>query len=295
MPLPSASTADRQRRGDQVVDLVIRTYVTLKAESRQVDVRVEFENRHKDHTLRVMLPTGLERAESAYVGGHFNVGKRSIYPQGPQKGSYWVDMARLPHDKFVDVSDGDQGVGVLNDCLVEYEVGNTPQRVLALTLLRAVRNGVCTELRSWTHFNNQDGGQCLGKHAVHYAIRPHQGDWQKADIPLYADLFNSKVYPIQTRQHKGVLPPHQASFIQVKDSTIRFSALKKCHDSENYILRLYNPTDTVRETEVEFSCKRAQVWLCNLNEDRLSEIKPMNHKIKIVFEPKKIKTIEFKV
>ncbi|OHB59037.1 MAG: hypothetical protein A2Y12_18345 [Planctomycetes bacterium GWF2_42_9] len=295
VPLPAASTVDWQRRGDQLIDMVLRTYVTLKAGSRQVDVQVEFENRHKDHTLRVMLPTGLEKAEYAYVGGHFNVQKRSIYPQGPQKGSYWVDMARLPHDKFVDVSDGDNGFAVLNDCLVEYEVSNTPQRVLALTLLRAVRNALCTELRSWTQFNNQDGGQCLGKHTVHYALRPHKGDWSQADIPLHADLFNSAVYPVQTRRHKGFLQSHQTSFIQIKDSAIRFSALKQCHDRDNYILRLYNPTNMARETEIEFSSKLANIWLCNLNEDRLSEIKSVSNTLKIVFEPKKIRTIEFQV
>ena len=295
MPLPSASIMGQQRRGDQIVDMIIRTYITLKAKSRQVEVCVEFENRHKDHTLRVMLPTGIERAEHACVGDHFNVEKRSIYPQGPQEGGYWVDMARLPHDKFVDVSDGDVGFAVLNDCLVEYEVSNTPQRVLALTLLRAVRNAVCTEMRTWTHFDNQDGGQCLGKHTVNYAIRTHKGDCFDADIPLYADLFNSNVYPVQTRQHEGTLSKEQASLLEVSNQAIRFSALKKCHDSDNYILRLYNPTDTKQDCGITYGCTLDGAWLCDLNENRLEEIKLLNNKIKIVFEPKKIKTIEFEV
>lgn len=295
MQIPSAAVIDEQRRGEQIVDMVIRTFVTLKAKSSQVDVRVEFENRHKDHTLRVMLPTGLEKADHAFVGGHFNVEKRSICPQGPPDGGYWVDMARLPHDKFVDVGDGDNGIAVLNDCLVEYEVGNTPQRVLGLTLLRAVRNGVCTEMRSWTYFNNQDGGQCLGKHTVNYAIRPHKGDWLDANIPLHADLFNCEVRPVQTRQHEGTLPPHQSSFVEVKNPIIRFSALKKCHDNENYILRLYNPTDTPQDCGIKLGCRLSKAWLCDLNENRLQEIKVSGSQIKMVFEPKKIKTIEIEV
>jgi mannosylglycerate hydrolase len=293
MPLPSASILQQRRRGDQIVDLVIRTYVTLKAGSRQVDVRVEFENRHKDHTLRAMFPTGLEKAEIAHVGGHFNVEARAIYPQGPEDGRYWVDMARLPHDKFVDVSDGDAGLAVLNDCFVEYEVSNTSQRVLGLTLLRAVRNRTCTEVRTWTYFDNQDGSQCLGKHTVHYAIRPHKGDWQDADIPLHADLFNAAVCPVQTRQHSGTLPAHQASFVQVKNAVIRFSALKKTHDRNTYTLRLYNPASTRQTCDIAFGNKLSSAWFCNLNEERQEELKPVNNTLTVVFEPKKIKTIEF--
>ncbi|MCK4502597.1 MAG: hypothetical protein KAU22_06140, partial [Desulfuromonadales bacterium] len=295
MQIPSASVMDEQRRGDQIVDMVIRTFVTLKAKSRQVDVRVEFENRHKDHTLRVMLPTGLEKADHAFTGGHFNVEKRSIFPQGPQEGGYWVDMARLPHDKFVDVSDGNHGMAVLNDCLVEYEVSHTSQRVLALTLLRAVRNAICTELRTWTDFNNQDGGQCLGKHTVNYAIRTHKGDWLDANIPLYADLFNAHVCPIQTRHHEGTLPRYQASFVGIENPVIRFSALKKCHDNDNYVLRLYNPAETEQDCEIVFGREILNGWLCDLNENRLQEVKFLNNKMNIVFEPKKIKTIEFEV
>ncbi|MEN6386457.1 MAG: glycoside hydrolase family 38 C-terminal domain-containing protein [Phycisphaerales bacterium] len=292
MSLPSASILSEQRRCDQMVDMTIRTYATLKAKSRQVDIRVEFENRHKDHTLRVMLPTGIEKAEKAFTGGHFNVEERSICPQGPQDGGYWVDMACLPHDKFVDVSDGKVGFAVLNDCFVEYEVGNTSQRILCLTLLRAVRNAVCTDMHGWTHFKNQDGGQCIGKHTVQYAIRTHKDDWQKANIPLYADLFNAPVWPVQTRRHEGILPTHQVSFLHVENPMIRFSALKKCHDRDTYVLRLYNPTPTQQNCEIAFGCRLLNAWLCNLNEERESQIKPVENKLMVIFEPKKIKTIE---
>jgi len=295
MPLPSASVKDEERRGDALVDLVIRTRVTLKAGSRQVAVRVEFENCHKDHTLRVMLPTGLEKARSVHAGNHFNVEERAIYPKGPEKGSYWVDMARLPHDKFVDISDGEAGLAVLNNCLVEYEVSNTSRRVLGLTLLRAVRNGVCTEMRSWTHFDEQDGGQCLGKHVVNYAIRPHKGNWEDGDVALHADLFNAPVCPVQTRQHDGKLPACQASLIEVTNNKIRFSALKKSQDRDTYILRLYNPTDTEQGCSIVFGALLANAWLCDLNEERQQEIDVLENRIQGVFEPKKIKTIEFEI
>ena len=56
-----------------------------------------------------------------------------------------MDMATLPQNNFVDVSDGSVGIGFLNDSLTEYEVLDRSQRTVALSFLRSVRNWICTE------------------------------------------------------------------------------------------------------------------------------------------------------
>ena len=62
MPLPSKGIREQQKRGDNIIDMLIRTEITLCAGSKQLEVNVEFENRHEDHCLRVMFPTLLNLA-----------------------------------------------------------------------------------------------------------------------------------------------------------------------------------------------------------------------------------------
>ena len=294
MKLPGKGIPPQQRRGDGLVDLVIRTEVTLRAGQDQVDVMVDFENRHENHYLCAMFPTGLSKATHADAGGHFNVDHRSIRPQGPQEGMAWPDMATLPHINFVDVSDGTVGVAFLNDCLTEYEVLDNKERTVALSLLRAVKNNICTEYRSESDFPSQKGGQCLGHHTLHYVIKPHSGNWQEANIPLPAELFNAPAVPVQTRKVAGALPAKQASLFEISNPAVRFSALKKAHDRQSFILRVHNPTSKTQTTQVIFHREIRKAWLTNLNEERQSQIKlEKDNEIPITVLPCKIVTIEF--
>ncbi len=293
MRIPKRGNKEQQRRGDELEDLPIRTTVTLKAGQPQVDVHVEFENNCEDHYLRAMFPTGLKDTDFVDAGGHFMVDHRSIRPQGPTKQTCWPDMATQPQNNFVDLSDNTQGIAFLNSDLTEYEVTNTPERVVALSLLRSVRNWVCTETRVGSSWPSQKGGQCLGKHKAHYAIRPHGGTWNDADIPLEAERFNVPLRLIQTRTNQGHLPDKRTSFLQIENNKLRFATLKKAEDRDTVILRLYNPTGDIQKSRITFPADLTGAWHTNLNEQRANEIKlDGKNAVHITADPYKIVTVE---
>ncbi len=295
MKIPSRGIPQQQRRGDELTDLVIRTAVTLKAGAEQVEVKVDFENRHEDHVLRAMFPTGLSGALYADAGGHFIVDRRSVRPQGPDKHSVWPDMGTLPHNHFVDLSDGKEGIAFLNDSLTEYQVLDNAERTVALSLLRSVKNWICTETRAGSDFPSQKGGQCLGYHTVRYAIRPHAGNWVSADVPLAAEQFNVSVIPVQTRRNPGVLPAKQASLFEIDNPAMRFSALKKAEDRDTFIVRVYNPTDKTQKAKIRFNTPIAKGWLTDLNEKRSCPAENVNQNgVLISAAPYKIVTLEIK-
>ena len=233
---------------------------------------MEFENRHEDHYLRVLFPTGLSGATHADAGGHFLVDHRPIRPQGPNPRTVWLDMAALPQNNFVDVSDGKNGMAFLNDSLTEYEVMDNPERTVALSLLRAVRNWVCTEIRVGSGWPSQKGGQCLGHHQIRYALHPHSGDWESANIPLAAELFNAAPRLIQTNAHQGTLPATEVSLLSIDNPLLRFSTLKQAEDRDTTVLRLYNPTGRNQNGSLHLKAPIAKAWLTDLNETRLEEL-----------------------
>ena len=298
MLLPKQGIKEQNRRGDQLVELKIRTSITLKSGQKQVEVNVEFENQHEDHYLRAMFPTNIKDATHADVGGHLTVDRRPIKPQGPAADSVWPDMGTLPQNNFVDVSDGKTGVAFLNDSLTEYEVLDDDERTVALSLLRSVKNWICTgnNAQEGSDYPSQKGGKSLGCHSIRYAIRPHAGNWQEADIPLEAELFNLSAVPVQTRKHSGLLPADQASLFEISNTTLRFSALKKTEDSDTFIVRIYNPTDKPQNGSINFAAKPANAWITNLNEEREKEIALTNeHEIPVEAGPQKIVTIEIEM
>ena len=295
MSLPCRGIRKENTRSEKREDFTIRTAVTLRAGQQQVDVNVQFENRHEDHYLRAMFPTGLTQATHADAGGHFTVDHRPIRPVGPTQQSVWPDMATLPQNNFVDLSDGQTGIAFLNDSLTEYEVIDNEERTVALSLLRSVRNWVCASLGG-TSYPSQKGGQCLGKHEIRYAIMPHKGDWQAANIPLKAEQFNVPAVSVQTRVHSGSLPTGEASLFEIDNPALRFSAIKKTEDRDTFIVRIYNPTDDIQAGSLRFFAPLSDAWLTNLNEDRQSEISLTDkHQVPVSAGSQKIVTIEIKM
>ena len=295
MQLPTSGIEKENRRSDKMQDIKIKTSVTLRAGQRQVEINVEFENHHEDHYLRAMFPTGLSKATHANVGGHFTVDRRPIHPQGPTSDSIWPDMATLPQNNFVDVSDGEVGLAFLNDSLTEYEVLDNNERTMALSLLRAVKNWIITE-RIGSNYPSQKGGQCFGHHSIRYALMPHEGDWQFSGIPFIAEQFNVPLLPVQTRKHNGKLPCGQTSLFEISNTALVFSALKKAEDHDTFVVRLYNPTNQEQKGSIRFNISLSGVWLINLNEERQGEIEIENkNEIVVVAKPQKIITIEIDV
>ena len=292
MALPSRSIKKEKSRGDNISDFVIKTAVTLKAGQKQIEVKVDFDNRHHDHYLRAMFPTGLSDAKCVDTGGHFIVDSRPVRPLGPTPESAWPDMATLPQNNFTDISDGKTGLAFLNDSLTEYEVLDNEERTVALSLLRSVRNWICVATVG-SSFSSQKGGQCLGEHSIRYAIRAHKGNWQDENIPLKAELFNVPAVPVQTRKHQGKLPTDETSLFEIDNSALRFSTIKKTEDRDTFIVRVYNPTNETQTGSLRFFAPMANAWLTNLNENRQSEIILTNsNEVSVSVEVQKIISVE---
>ncbi|MHC4444359.1 MAG: alpha-mannosidase [Planctomycetota bacterium] len=293
MRLPARGIKEQQQRSHELEDLPIKTSVTLRAGCPYVEVTVDLENRHEDHYLRVMFPTGLKGSDQVDAGGHFIVDRRPIRPEGFSDTTAWMDMATLPQNNFVDFSDGKYGLALLNDSLTEYEVVDCEERVIALSLLRCLRNWVCTEHRCGSSWPSQKGGQALGHHQIRYAVMPHKGNWNDADIPLEAELFNIPPRLVQTRSKSGQMPPKQASLYQIDNKKLRFSAMKKTEDRDTIIFRIYNPTDTAQKGNLKFMASFSKAWYTNLNEERAAEIKLTEpNTVPITAAPYKIVTVE---
>jgi mannosylglycerate hydrolase len=284
---PVAGVRGRSRRVDERRRLTVTSRFTLRRGARRLDVRTTVDNTVADHRLRLLCPTDLE-ATVSHACGHFTVDERPVEPQG----EFYPDMLTHPQQMFVDLSDGEAGLAVVNRSFTEFEALRDDRRTLAITLFRSLRNLVCTEFRSSGAFPMQKGGQSLREMTFDYALYPHAGDWAKAEVYKQAEEFNTDVEIYQTARHGHGDWPLRRSLFRVRPANLILSALKKAADRESFILRVYNPTSETLVGDIDLPGTPAGVWRTDMNEQRRKRLEVEGGRLRLEVPRGKIVTIE---
>ncbi len=290
LELPCSLTADRQRRSPERVACPITTVVTLRHDSRRLELRTTVDNRARDHRLRVCFPTDLQ-TDVAAADGHWHV---LLRPIDLPAGEGWVQPpCPTRHQRyFVDLSDGQAGLAIFNRGLAEYEVLRDGGRnTLAITLLRCVGDLSRDDL--YTRVGHAGPGlptpeaQCLGLHTFEYALVPHAGDWQSIYRDAYT--FRAPVYVRRGTEREGTIPnptdpmvwgrirlkpldlsgdlPSEGSFLTLEPETLVLSAVKRGERQECLVVRFYNPTGEAVQATVRLFCPILAAEELNLAEE----------------------------
>lgn len=259
------------RRSSETKEFQILSYLTLEKGAKSLKVRTVVDNNIENHRLRVAFPTGIN-AKTVDTAGHFVVDRRPAHPVKDADGTFYPEMRTLPMQMFADVSDEKKGLGVVNSCFTEYEMKD--DQTLYFTLFRAMGNMIVTWWEAVGEFPGKKGSQLLRRMEYEYAIYPHRGDWEEAQVYAEARRLNAPVMAYQVSgETEGSLPPEQG-FLKVSDRNLQVSAFKKAEDRDSLILRVYNPTGQPVRAKVEINVPGAEVRqavVCDMNEERTAE------------------------
>ncbi|HLW03468.1 MAG TPA: alpha-mannosidase [Ktedonobacterales bacterium] len=133
----------------------------------------------------------------------------------------WARFESVAH-KWADLSEGNYGVSLLNDCKYGYDVkGHT----LRLTLLKSA--------------TSPDPVADQGKHEFSYALLPHQGDWRVGETVRHAYLFNM---PATARLGTG--QPQAISMVTTDRPGLVIETVKAAENGDGIIVRLYDAYNT---------------------------------------------------
>ena len=129
------------------------------------------------------------KAEFVHAQGQFDVVKRPI--KRPDYSLYdEIPMTEHPMNSFVDISDGKQGVALLNTGLKAYEAADDECNTMYLSLLRSFPLRICVTSDMQDYSGWDKGSQCIGKNTFRYAFMPHSGDWEEGKVWTESDNFN---------------------------------------------------------------------------------------------------------
>jgi alpha-mannosidase len=130
----------------------------------------------------------------------------------------------------------------------------------------------------------------LGKRIAHdYALVPHAGSWQDAQVYRTGLEFNNPLVARSVDAHAVAMPRHWG-LLEVSAPDVVVSALKPSRDGE-VALRVYEAAgQLVQHAEVHFALALASAREANLIEDPGKQLKISGNTISFDLHPYEIKT-----
>ena len=245
--------------------------IVLYADERALRFETTVDWHESDKMLKASFPVNVMDTQAS-----FEIAHGAIRRPTHRNNSYDAAKFEQCAHKWADLSEGDYGVSLLNDCKYGYDVEDSLMR---LTLLRAP---TCPDP--------------IGDHGVHtftYCLYPHAGTWQTADTVRKALALNVPLTAGTVEAQAGPLPAAK-SFIRTNRGDVVVDAFKTAQDGDGVILRLYESRQVRGDVTVTVGLPFTRVTECDLMETNEREIPAENGSFRFSVRPFEVKTFRLR-
>ncbi|HSH78634.1 MAG TPA: alpha-mannosidase [Herpetosiphonaceae bacterium] len=252
-------------------DSTITQRLTLYADSPRIDFHTEVDWHEQQVLLKVAFPVAVRSTKATYDIQWGNIERPTHWNTSWD----WARFETVGH-KWVDLSEGNYGVSLLNDCKYGHDVKDN---VLRLSLIKSpVR---------------PDPTADQGSHVFSYSLLPHAGGWREGQVTRDAYALN---YPLRSKRFSaqpGGHLPAQFAFARPDSEHVIIETIKKAEDDEAWIVRVYEYQQyRSNEVALEFGRPVARAVECNLLEEEERDIQSQGHRLVFGIAPYEIKTFK---
>ena len=238
--------------------------VSLRTNSKalEFDTNVDWQECHR--MLRTSFPVNVQ-TDSATCDIQYGHVQRPTH-----RNTTW-DMARfeVAAQKYVDLSDQQKGVALLNDCKYGHKLH---ENILDLHLLRAP-----------TH---PDPDADLGTHQFCYAFYPHNNPFQQSDVIEQAQQLNQAPLSLQGKPITPIWPP-----VIVESADVGLEVLKKAEKEDCLVLRVVERKGRKSEATLRLIDPNLTIQATDLMEWNDSG-EAVGGELKLTLKPFEIKTFK---
>ena len=232
----------------------------------------EIDWHEEDKLLKVAFPVNTNSSRATYEIQFGNVERPTHY------NTSW-DMARFEvcAQKWVDLSEGDLGVALINDGKYGHDINGN---VMRMSLLRAPK---------------APDPECdMGVHRFSYVLLPHFGTYNYADVVHAAYAHNGPLRSALIEPTAGELTQLDP-LVTCDDRNIVIETVKKAEDSDDIIVRLYECHNSRGQAELFCINAPSEAVLCDLEETELADLDVQDGLVQFSYKPFEILTIKLKV
>ena len=177
--------------------------------------------------------------------------------------------------KWADLSEGNYGVALLNDCKYGYDIKNSRLRI---TLLRSP---------IWP-----DETADQGEHSFAYLLLPHQGSWKQGQVVPTAHLLNTPMTARLLPKNDSRLLPGQFCLASCNKTGVLVDTVKQSEDGNGWILRLYEYEQNRHTVGLQLFATPKKAVLCDLMENELEPLAIASTQLNIPIKPFEIVTLK---
>lgn len=178
--------------------------------------------------------------------------------------------------KWADVSEGNFGVSLLNDCKYGYDINGSDMR---LTLIKS------------PIYPNPVSGQ--ERHEFTYSIYSHSGDWAHSDLLRQAYLLN---YPLYTQDlqpgHTQGYTGDGLSAVSSDKANVLVDTIKYAENSDDIVVRVFEAQNCRSEVTLRFAFSVAEVYETDMLENSLAPLPIVGDTLQFTIEPFEVKTFK---
>jgi alpha-mannosidase len=200
------------------------------------------------------------------------------YVQRPTHSNNSWDMAQfeVAGQRYADLSQGDYGAALLNDCKYGYKVrGN----VLDLNLLRSPKYPD----REGQGFTDQ------GVHRFTYSFLPHVGDLVESDVLAEAALMNRPVRVLEGKPGGRLALP-----CRIESDGVSLEVLKRAEKSDQWVVRLVETLGRRSSATLRLDESVRELVETDLLEWHDDQAVEVSGRAELTFEPFEIRTCKLR-
>ena len=249
--------------------------ISLAHNSARLDFDTTIQWRERHILLKAAFPADVLSPTATYEIQWGNV-------QRPTHRNTSWDWARFETcaQKWVDLSEGDYGLSLLNDCKYGHDIRDN---VIRLSLLRGP--------------TSPDPEADQGEHRFRYSLLPHAGRWDERSVAAAYALNDPLILWIKKTKDEGrrtdieipVLRP--SSFVKADLPSVVIETIKHAEDGQGIIVRLYESQRRRGDLTLSYSFPLARAWRTNLLEENQEEIECAGDCLTVPIKPYQILTL----
>jgi alpha-mannosidase len=248
----------------------IHQKITLTRDSKRLDFET-WVDWHEHHILlKVAFPVDVMSPAATFEVQWGNV-ERATHRNTTWE---WARFETCAH-KWADLSEGNYGVALLNDCKYGYDVHDN---VMRLSLLKSA--------------TSPDPQADQGEHFMTYSLLPHEGDWRSEVIPAAYDL-NDPLIVWRVLGGSGAGEGSVGSLVSTSVENAVIETVKQAEDGNGVIVRLYEDHRFRNKVTVKAGFAVAEAYHTNLLEENETKLDVVGDAVTLDITPYQIATIRF--
>jgi alpha-mannosidase len=239
--------------------------IVLREASRRIDFETRVDWHERGRMLRTSFPVDVQTDHAT-----FDIQFGSIERSTSANTSWDVARFEVCAHKWVDLSQGDRGVALLNDSKYGHRVVGD---VLDLNLLRSP--------------SYPDPVADIAVHDFTYSLFPHPGDHRVGGVVRAAYELN-----VPLSLSMGSPNVKGGSFLALEGArSVIVEAVKIAEDSDDIVVRLYESEGTGAFAQLVTGFDVREAYIANLMEEPSERIEAGSRMIGLEFRPFEIKTV----